>query len=80
MREDGRLLRLGMSLMTVEAADREAWSQAFKWLNIIVLIGGLRDEFHNPVTWAAAQLPTDQHTWEHIKETTAIQQDHETNR
>ena len=29
MREDGRLMRLGMSMMTVDAADRQGWRQAF---------------------------------------------------
>ncbi len=80
MREGGRLMRLGMSMMTVEAADRAGWRQAFEWLNIIVLMGGLRDEFLNHVKRAVTQLPEDQRTWEHIKETTAVQQDHESNR
>ena len=49
VREDGRLMRLGMSMMTVNDADRTGWRQAFEWLNIIVLMGGLRDEFLNHV-------------------------------
>ncbi len=79
MREDGRLMRLGMSMMTVNDADRTGWRQAFEWLNIIVLMGGLRDEFLNHVKRAVTQLPADQRTWEQIKETAAIQQDHESN-
>ena len=42
MREDGRLMRLGMSMMTVADADRTGGRQAFEWLNIIVLMGGRR--------------------------------------
>ncbi len=80
MREDGRLMRLGMSMMTVEAADRQGWRQAFEWLNIIVLMGGLRDEFLNHVKRAVTQLPAADRTWEQIKETASIQQDHESNR
>ncbi len=48
--------------------------------NIIVLMVGLCDEFLNHVKWVVAQLPADQRTWEHIKETAAVQQDHESNR
>ncbi len=80
MREDGRLMRLGMTMMTVEAADRQGWCQAFEWLNIIVLMGGLRDEFLNHVKHAVTQLPAADRTWEQIKETASIQQDHESNR
>ena len=80
MRDDGRLMRLGMSMMTVANADRTGWRQAFEWLNIIVLMGGLRDEFLNHVKWAVTQLSAAERTWEHIKETAAIQQDHENNR
>ncbi len=80
MLEDGRVMRLGMSMMTVDAADRPGWRQAFEWLNIIVLMGGSRDEFHNHVKRAVTQLPAAERTWEHIKETAAIQQDHESNR
>ncbi len=29
MHEDGRLMTLGMSMMTVDAADRQGWRQAF---------------------------------------------------
>ena len=36
MREDGRLRRLVMTMMTVDDADRTGWRQAFEWLNIIV--------------------------------------------
>ncbi len=74
MREDSLLIRLGMSMMTVDAADRQGWWQAFEWLNIIVLMGGLRDKFLNHVKRAVTQ------TWEHNKETASIQQDHESNR
>ena len=80
MREDGRLMRLGMTMMTVEAADRQGWRQAFEWLNIIILMGGLRDEFLNHVKRAVTQLPAADRTWEQIKETASIQQDHESNR
>ncbi len=79
MREDGRLMRLGMAMMTVDEAECTGWRQAFKRLNIIVLMGGLRDEFLNHVKWAVTQLPAAQYTWEHIKETATIQQDHESN-
>ncbi len=78
--EDGRLMRLRMLMMTFDAADRAGWRQAFEWLNIIVLIRGLGDEFLNHVKRAVMQLPTDQRTWEQIKETAAVQQDHESNR
>ncbi len=80
MREDGRLTRLGMSMKTVDAADRQGWRQAFEWLNIIVYMGGLRDEFPNHVKRAFTQLPAADRTWEQIKETASIQQDHESNR
>ncbi len=80
MREDGRLTRLGMSMKTVDAADRQGWRQAFEWLNIIVFMGGLRDEFPNHVKRAFTQLPAADRTWEQIKETASIQQDHESNR
>ena len=80
MCEDGRLMRLGMTMMTVDDADRTGWRQALEWLNIIVLMGGLRNEFLNHVKRAVIQLPAAQRTWEHIKETAAIQQDHESNR
>ncbi len=80
MREDGRLMRLGMTMMTVDAADRQGWRQAFKWLNIIVLMGGLRDEFLTHVKRAVTQLPAADRTWEQIKETASNQQDHESNR
>ncbi len=76
MRQDGRLMRLGMSIAD---ADRTGWRQAFELLNIIVLMGGLRDEFLNHVKRAVTQLPAAERTWEHIKETAAIQQDHESN-
>ena len=69
-----------MLMMTVEAADRQGWRQAFEWLNIIVLKGGLRDEFLNHVKRAVIQLPAADRTWEQIKETASIQQDHESNR
>ncbi len=72
MREDGRLMRLGMTMMTVEAADRQGWRQAIEWLNIIVLMGGLRDEFLNHVKRAVTQLPAADRTWEQIKETASI--------
>ncbi len=45
MREDGRLMRLGMLMMQVDNINRTGWRQAFEWLNFIVLMGGLRDEF-----------------------------------
>ncbi len=45
MREDGRLMRLGMLMMQVDDINRTGWRQAFEWLNFIVLMGGLRDEF-----------------------------------
>ena len=80
MREDGRLMRLGMSMMTVEAADSQGWRQAFEWLNIIVLMGGLRDKFLNHVKRAVTQLPAADRIWEQIKETASIQQDHKSNR
>ena len=67
-------------MMTGNAADRAGWRHAFEWLNIIVLVGGLRDEFLNHVKKAITQLPAKQRTWEHIKETAAVQQDHESNR
>ncbi len=66
MREDGHLMRLGMSMMTVDAADRQGWQQAFEWLNIIVLMGGLRDEFLNHVKRTVTQLPAAERTWEQI--------------
>ncbi len=78
--EDGRLMRLGMSMMQVADADRTGWRQAFEWLNIIVLMGGLRDEFLNHVKRAVTQLPAAERTWEHIKETASIQQDHKSYR
>ncbi len=53
---------------------------SFEWLNIIVLMGGLRDEFLNHVKRAVTQLPAADRTWEQIKETASIQQDHESNR
>ena len=82
MFEDVRLMRLGMLMMQVDDANRTGWRQAFEWLNIIVLMGGLRDEFLNlnHVKQAVTQLPAAERTWEHIKETTSIQQDHESNR
>ncbi len=73
-------MRLGMSMMQVDAADRTGWHQAFEWLNIIVLIGGLRDEFRNHIKRAVRQLPAEERTCEHIKETASIQQDHKSNR
>ncbi len=79
MREDGRLMRLGMSMMQVDDANRTGWRQAFEWLNIIVFMGGLRDEFLNHVKRAVTQLPAAERTWEHIKETASIQEDHESN-
>ncbi len=66
-------------MMTVEAADRQEWRQVFGWLNIIVMMGGLREEFLNHVKHAVTQLPPAERTWEHIKETAAIHQDHESN-
>ena len=80
MREAGRLMRLGMAMMTVEADDRQGWRQAFERLNIIVLMGGLRDEFLNHVKRAVTQLPAADRTWEQIMETASIQQNHESNR
>ncbi len=62
-------------MMTVEAADRQGWRQAF-----IILMSGLRDEFLNHVKRAVTQLPAADRTWEQIKETASIQQDHESNR
>ncbi len=43
-------------------------------------MGCLRDEFLNHVKHTVTQLPAAERTWEHIKETAAIQQDHESNR
>ncbi len=43
-------------------------------------MGGLRDEFLNHVKRAVTQLPAADMTWEQIKETASIQQDHESNR
>ncbi len=57
MREDGRLMRLGMSMMQVDDANRTGWRQAFEWLNIIVLMGGLWDEFHNQSPSAFSHVP-----------------------
>ncbi len=54
-------------------------ASSLKWLNIIILMGGMRDEFLNQVKQAVAQLPADQRTWEHITETAAVQQDQESN-
>ncbi len=42
-----------------------------------MLMCGLRDVFLNHVKRAVTQLPAAEWTWEHIKETAAIQQDHE---
>ncbi len=66
--------------MTVADACRTGWCQAIEWLNIILFMGGLRDKFLNHDKRAVAQLPADQRTWEDIKETAAVQQDHESNR
>ena len=41
-------------------------------LNIIVLMGGLRDEFLNYVKRTVTQLPAADRTWEQIKETASI--------
>ncbi len=67
MSEDGCLIRLRMSLMTVIDADRTGWHQEFEWLNIIVLFGRLRNEFLNHVKRAVSLLPAGQGTWEQIK-------------
>ncbi len=40
-----------------DAADRAGWRQAFEWLTIIVLMGGLRDDFLNHVKRAAHSCP-----------------------
>ncbi len=45
MRENSRLMRLGMSIMEVDFDDKAGWRQSFEWLNIIVLMGGLQNEF-----------------------------------
>ncbi len=50
---------------------------SLQWLNII---GGLRDEFLNHVKHAVTQLFAAERTWEHIKETASVQQDHKSKR
>ncbi len=79
MREDGRLSRLGMQVLACPDADKNGWRLAFEWVNIIVLMGGLGDEYLNHVKRAVSQLPAG-YAWEEVRETAAVQQDHESNR
>ncbi len=79
MRDNGRLMRLGATIMQIPDAHETRWRQAFEWLNIIVLMGGLQDEFLNHVKRAVGQLPIDQRTWDTIRDIAAVQQDHESN-
>ncbi len=79
MREDGKLSPLGLEVMACPAADRARWRLNFEWLNIIVLMGGLRNEYLNHVKRAVAQLPAG-YAWDEVRETASVQQDHESNR
>ncbi len=78
MREDGKLSRLGLEVMACPAANRAGWRLTFEWLNIIVLMGGLCNEYLNHVKRAVAQLPAG-YAWGEVRETASVQQDHEDN-